>query len=105
VVGTLTLFLVKGSVDNFFVAGRSMPLTMVAFTIGAQSLDSNALLGNVDLSYRLSFWDGTKRKDKAVSVLFFPLRIYMPHESVFFFTVLPGNKAPSSRLDWVCHWY
>jgi hypothetical protein len=69
VVGTLTIYLVKGSVDNFFVAGRSMPLFMVAFTIGAQSLDSNALLGNVDLSYRLSFWDGTKPKDKVVSFI------------------------------------
>lgn len=31
---------------------------MVAITLGAQSIDSNAILGNADLSYRFSFWDG-----------------------------------------------
>jgi Na+/proline symporter len=43
---------------NFFVAGRSLPMWMVAVTLVAASIDSNALLGNVDLSYQFSFYDG-----------------------------------------------
>ncbi|GKY97133.1 hypothetical protein MPSEU_000671700 [Mayamaea pseudoterrestris] len=57
-IGAATYFLVRGQSINFFVAGRSLPLWVVAVTLAAQSVDSNALLGNVDLSYRFSFWDG-----------------------------------------------
>jgi hypothetical protein len=57
-VGVATYFVVAGKTDNFFVAGRSLPLWIVAMTLGAQSVDSNALLGNADLSYKYHFWDG-----------------------------------------------
>jgi Na+/proline symporter len=57
-VGVGTYFFVKGKSVNFFVAGRSLPLWVVAMTLGAQSIDSNAILGNADLSYRYGFWDG-----------------------------------------------
>eukprot|EP00339_Tiarina_fusa_P011601 CAMPEP_0117072390 /NCGR_PEP_ID=MMETSP0472-20121206/50958_1 /TAXON_ID=693140 ORGANISM="Tiarina fusus, Strain LIS" /NCGR_SAMPLE_ID=MMETSP0472 /ASSEMBLY_ACC=CAM_ASM_000603 /LENGTH=247 /DNA_ID=CAMNT_0004796487 /DNA_START=132 /DNA_END=872 /DNA_ORIENTATION=- len=57
-IGAYTYFLIQGSVENFFVAGRSLPFLVTAITLGAQSIDSNALLGNADLSYKFSFWDG-----------------------------------------------
>jgi Na+/proline symporter len=57
-IGFATLFLVQGEAENFFVAGRSLPLWIVAMTLGAQSIDSNAILGNADLSYKFHFWDG-----------------------------------------------
>eukprot|EP00934_Nitzschia_sp_Nitz4_P005955 Nitzschia sp. Nitz4//scaffold243_size29414//16856//19408//NITZ4_008060-RA/size29414-augustus-gene-0.13-mRNA-1//-1//CDS//3329543843//5945//frame0 len=57
-IGFATLFLVQGEAENFFIAGKSLPLWIVAFTLGAQSIDSNALLGNADLSYKYHFWDG-----------------------------------------------
>jgi len=57
-VGFATLFLVHGEAENFFVAGRSLPLWIVAMTLGAQSIDSNAILGNADLSYKYHFFDG-----------------------------------------------
>jgi Na+/proline symporter len=57
-VGFATLFLVHGEAENFFVAGRSLPLWIVAMTLGAQSIDSNAILGNADLSYKFQFYDG-----------------------------------------------
>lgn len=57
-IGFATLFLVHGEAENFFVAGRSLPLWIVAMTLGAQSIDSNAILGNADLSYKFAFWDG-----------------------------------------------
>lgn len=57
-VGLATPYFTASTASNFFVAGRNLPLGIVAVTLASQSLDSNALLGNVDLSYRFSFWDG-----------------------------------------------
>ena len=56
-IGVATIFVVKGEPENYFVAGHSLPLWIVAMTLGAQSVDSNALLGNVDLSYKYQFFD------------------------------------------------
>ena len=58
IVGVSVYSLVRGSADNFFVAGRSLPLCVVSITLASQALDSNALLGNVDLSYKNGFWAG-----------------------------------------------
>lgn len=57
-IGLATFFVVHGEAENYFVAGHSLPLWIVAMTLGAQSVDSNSLLGNVDLSYKYSFYDG-----------------------------------------------
>ena len=51
-------YFLKGQSVNFFVAGRSLPLPVIAMTLASQSIDSNALLGNATLSYRYHFWDG-----------------------------------------------
>ena len=56
-IGVATIFVVKGEPENYFVAGHSLPLWIVAMTLAAQSVDSNALLGNVDLSYKYQFFD------------------------------------------------
>ena len=58
IVGFATVFFIKDKSENFFVAGRSLPLWVVTLTLGSQSLDSNALLGNADLSYKFHFFDG-----------------------------------------------
>ena len=58
IVGALTYFWVNDKFENYFVAGYSLPLWIVAITLGATSVDSNALLGNVDLSYKYSFYEG-----------------------------------------------
>jgi hypothetical protein len=65
-----TYFLVHGSAENYFVGGRSLPFPVLVMTLTAQSLDSNALLGNVDLSYKYSFWDGTFRRHDAPRDIF-----------------------------------
>ncbi|GAX18701.1 solute carrier family 5 (high affinity choline transporter), member 7 [Fistulifera solaris] len=57
-IGVLSYFFVDGEAENYFVAGHSLPLWIVAMTLGAQSIDSNTLLGNVDLSYKYHFYDG-----------------------------------------------
>jgi len=57
-VGFATVFFIKGKSENYFVAGRSLPLWAITATLASQSLDSNAILGNVDLSYKYHFYDG-----------------------------------------------
>ena len=57
-VGLATVFCIKGEAENYFVAGRSLPLWVVTCTLASQSIDSNAILGNVDLSYKYHFFDG-----------------------------------------------
>lgn len=56
--GFMTYKLVKNEVANFFVAGRTLPLWIVTFTLASQSFDASAALGNVELGYKYHWWDG-----------------------------------------------
>lgn len=56
--GFLTYKYVQNEVENFFVAGRTLPLWIVTFTLASQSFDASAALGNVDLGYKYHWWDG-----------------------------------------------
>ena len=58
VIGFSTIFFIKNQSENYFVAGRTLPLWVVVATLASQSIDSNAILGNVDLSYKYHFYDG-----------------------------------------------
>jgi len=58
IIGFSTVFFIKSKAENYFVAGRSLPLWVATATIASQALDSNAILGNVDLSYKYHFYDG-----------------------------------------------
>ncbi len=49
---------IKGDSVNFLVAGRGLVLPLAAATLMAQSVDSNATLGNTDLSAAFGFWAG-----------------------------------------------
>lgn len=49
---------VKGDSINYIVAGRGLILPLAAATLMAQSLDSNATLGNTDLASSFGFWAG-----------------------------------------------
>lgn len=49
---------VKGDSVNYIVAGRGLVLPLAAATLMAQSLDSNATLGNTDLVASFGFWAG-----------------------------------------------
>ncbi|MGF1479390.1 MAG: sodium:solute symporter family protein [Cyanophyceae cyanobacterium] len=49
---------VKGDSENYLVAGRGLVLPLAAATLMAQSVDSNATLGNTDLSAEFGFWAG-----------------------------------------------
>ena len=47
-IGFLAADEIKVNSANFLVAGRRMPLYLAASTLMAQSVDSNATLGNTD---------------------------------------------------------
>ncbi|WOD38531.1 sodium:solute symporter family protein [Nodosilinea sp. E11] len=49
---------IKGDSVNFLVAGRGLALPLAAATLMAQSVDSNATLGNTDLASEFGFWAG-----------------------------------------------
>lgn len=49
---------IKGDSVNFLVAGRGLALPLAGATLMAQSVDSNATLGNTDLSSEFGFWAG-----------------------------------------------
>ena len=58
IVGAATYFYVKGEAVNYFVAARSLPLWVVTISLAVQALDDSSLLGNADLSFKFSFYDG-----------------------------------------------
>lgn len=49
---------IRGRIENFFVAGRSLGLLMTTLSLVAQGMDSNATLGSADLTYAYHWWDG-----------------------------------------------
>ena len=49
---------VDGDSENYLVAGRGLVLPLAAATLMAQSVDSNATLGNTDLVAEFGFWAG-----------------------------------------------
>jgi solute:Na+ symporter, SSS family len=57
-VGLAVARKVDGDSTNFLVAGRSLALPLSAAGLMGQAVDSNATLGNTDLSASLGFWAG-----------------------------------------------
>lgn len=57
-IGLLTLSKIHGQAKNYIVAGKSLPLWIAAFTLAAQSFDSNASLGNSAFAFADGFWAG-----------------------------------------------
>ena len=58
VIGLYVSKKVAGDSTNYIVAGRGLILPLAAATLMAQAVDSNATLGNTDLSASLGFWAG-----------------------------------------------
>lgn len=47
-----------GDSDNYLVAGRTLGLPLVAVSLTAAAVDSNATVGNTDLTAEFGFWAG-----------------------------------------------
>lgn len=50
---------VEGDSQNFLVAGRNMPIYLVAPALMVAAVDSNATVGNMDLASSSGFWAGS----------------------------------------------
>ena len=62
---------IKGDSVNYLVAGRSLTLPLAGATLMAQSVDSNATLGNTDLAAQFGFWSGASVPVGLAMCLFF----------------------------------
>jgi SSS family solute:Na+ symporter len=58
IVGIIVARKVDGDSANYLVAGRSLGIPLVAVSITAAAVDSNATVGNTDLSASFGFWSG-----------------------------------------------
>ena len=57
-VGISAATKIKNKAKNYYIAGKSLPLWIAMLTLSAQSLDSNASLGNATFAYQSGFWAG-----------------------------------------------
>lgn len=57
-IGVYTAKKIKGDSVNYIVAGRGLLLPVATASLMAQSVDSNATLGNTDLAAEFGFWAG-----------------------------------------------
>jgi SSS family solute:Na+ symporter len=58
VIGLIVSRKVAGDSTNYLVAGRGLILPLVALGLMGQAVDTNATLGNTDLSAEFGFWAG-----------------------------------------------
>ncbi|MFA1543195.1 sodium:solute symporter family protein [Actinomadura monticuli] len=58
VVGIAVARMVDGDSTNYLVAGRQLGVPLVAVALTTAAVDSNATIGNTDLSAGLGFWAG-----------------------------------------------
>ena len=49
---------VKGQAENYYTAGRSMPVWVTGLCLSAPAFDANGSMGNASLSHSLGFWAG-----------------------------------------------
>jgi Na+/proline symporter len=58
IIGVLAVKFVKKSSKRYIVAGKSLPLFFIGTMLVSESIDGNASLGNVALSFSSGFWAG-----------------------------------------------
>jgi SSS family solute:Na+ symporter len=57
-IGLYTYTKVRGSSEQYTVAGKSMPFLVIGTALAAQAIDGNATLGNAALTFTTGFWAG-----------------------------------------------
>ncbi|MDQ4138037.1 MAG: sodium:solute symporter, partial [Actinomycetota bacterium] len=58
IVGVAVARKVDGDSANYLVAGRKLGVPLVAVSLTAAAVDSNATVGNTDLTAQFGFWSG-----------------------------------------------
>ncbi|MDY6805739.1 MAG: sodium:solute symporter family protein [Cyanobacteriota bacterium] len=90
---------IKGDSVNFLVAGRGLVLPLAAATLMAQSVDSNATLGNTDLAAEFGFWAGASLPLGLALCLFFTgLFFAKPMNSMGLITLPDFYRVKYGRL-------
>ena len=88
VVGILVARKVDGDSAKYLVAGRSLGLPLVAVSLMAAAVDSNATVGNTDLSSGFGFWAGASLAiGLAICLLLTGLFIAAPMNRMGLFTL------------------
>ena len=57
-IGLYTYTKIRGSSEQYTVAGKSMPFIVIGTALAAQAIDGNATLGNASLAFSNGFWAG-----------------------------------------------
>lgn len=57
-IGLYTYTKIRGSSEQYTVAGKSMPFIVIGTALAAQAIDGNATLGNASLTFATGFWAG-----------------------------------------------
>ncbi|MEY4018940.1 MAG: hypothetical protein RLZZ590_240 [Actinomycetota bacterium] len=88
VVGIIVARKVDGDSANYLVAGRSLGIPLVAVSITAAAVDSNATVGNTDLSASFGFWSGASLAiGLAIALLLTGLFLAKPMNSLKLYTL------------------
>jgi solute:Na+ symporter, SSS family len=88
VVGIIVARKVDGDSANYLVAGRSLGVPLVAVSITAAAVDSNATVGNTDLSASFGFWAGASLAiGLAIALLLTGLFLAKPMNSLKLYTL------------------
>ncbi len=87
-VGIVVAKKVDGDSQNYLVAGRRLGVPLVAVSLTASAVDSNAMVGNTDLSASYGFWSGASLAiGLAVCLLLAGLFLARPMNAMKLFTL------------------
>ena len=88
IVGILVARKVDGDSANFLVAGRQLGVPLVAVSLTAAAVDSNAMVGNTDLTSQAGFWAGASLAiGLAICLLLTGLFLAKPMNAMKLFTL------------------
>ncbi len=88
IVGILVARKVDGDSANYLVAGRQLGVPLVAVSLTAAAVDSNAVVGNTDLTSQAGFWAGASLAiGLAICLLLSGLFLAKPMNAMKLFTL------------------
>ena len=97
-VGIIVARKIDGDSANYLVAGRRLGVPLVAATLMASAVDSNATVGNTDLSSAFGFWSGASLAiGLAVCLFLTGLFLAKPMNRLKLFTLADFYRARYSR--------
>jgi len=88
VIGIVVASKIDGDSTNYLVAGRRLGVPLVAVSLTAAAVDSNATVGNTDLTSQFGFWSGASLAlGLAICLLLTGLFLARPMNAMKLFTL------------------